>query len=202
VTASGAADTRRSAMTSLKFNVAHQVPGRVRMKVPAAKGNAELLEQIGEAFAAIPGIERISVNPATGSVVLHYDIEQHDEFHGRLQHHVHESSGYRPPTTEIDEFARRIEEEAEFLARNSKSARVLVDFFKQFDGEIKRATNNNVDLKIVLALGIIGFTVFEVGAAAATPVWVTLAIFALNHCIELHAQHDRGPVSAPVIVKS
>jgi hypothetical protein len=33
-------------MTSLKFNIAHQVPGRVRMKIPSAKGNPELLQQI------------------------------------------------------------------------------------------------------------------------------------------------------------
>jgi hypothetical protein len=41
-----------------------------------------------------------------------------------------------------------------------------------------------VDLKIVLAAGIAGFTIFEVGASAATPVWVTLAVFALNHMIQ------------------
>jgi hypothetical protein len=189
-------------MTRLKFNVAHQVPGRVRMKVPAAKGNAELLEQIGEAFSAIPGIERITVNPTTGSVVLHYDVEQHDEFHGRFQHHVHAAGGYHPPTTEIDEFAHRIEEEAEFLAQHSQSARAVVDFFKQFDREIRTATDNNVDLKIVLAGGIIGVTLLEVGMAAATPVWVTLTLFALNHVIEMHARHDNGgPATAPVIVK-
>jgi hypothetical protein len=190
-------------MTSLKFNVAHQVPGRVRMKIPTAKGNPELLQQIAETFAAIPGIERITVNPATGSVVMHYDTDQHDEFHGRLQHHVGLNGGYHPPATEIDEFARKIEEEAEFLASHSESARAVVDFFKKFDREIRLATDNNVDLKIVLAAGVIGFTVLEVGAAAATPVWVTLTLFALNHVIEMHAPHAAGgATTAPVIVKA
>ena len=133
-------------MTRLKFNIAHQVPGRVRMKVPGAKGNAELLEQIGQVFAAIPGIERIKVNPATGSVVLHYDVEQHDEFHGHFQRHVDAAGGYRPPSNEVDEFAHKIEEEAEFLASHSQTARAVVDFFRQADREIRRATDNNVDL--------------------------------------------------------
>ncbi len=31
-------------------------------------------------------------------------------------------------------------------------------------------------------------TVFEVGATAATPVWVTLAIFTVNHFIQMHEQ--------------
>jgi Heavy metal associated domain 2 len=189
-------------MTKLKFDVAHQVPGRIRMKVPAAKGNPELLQQIAETFAAIPGIENITVNPATGSVVMKYDVDRHDEFHGRFQDHVPQGCGYRPPANEIDQFALRIEQEAEFLASHSESARAVVDFFKHVDCEIRSATDNYVDLKILLALGIIGFTVLEVGTAAATPVWVTLTLFALNHVIEMHAMHaNPGPATAPIIVK-
>jgi hypothetical protein len=189
-------------MTKLKFNVAHQVPGRIRMKVPAAKGNPELLQQIAETFAVIPGIERITVNPATGSVVMKYDVDRHDEFHCRLQDHVPQGSGYQPPATEIDQIALRIEQEAEFLARHSQSARAVVDFCKQLDCQIRSATDNNVDLKILLAAGIIGFTILEVGTAAATPVWVTLTLFAFNHVIEMHAVHaNGGPATAPVVVK-
>jgi hypothetical protein len=189
-------------MKKLKFNVAHQVPGRIRMKVPAAKGNPELLQQIAETFAVIPGIERITVNPATGSVVMKYDVDRHDEFHCRLQDHVPQGSGYQPPATEIDQIALRIEQEAEFLARHSQSARAVVDFCKQLDCQIRSATDNNVDLKILLAAGIIGFTILEVGTAAATPVWVTLTLFALNHVIEMHAVHaNGGPATAPVVVK-
>src|SRR5215813_9625208 len=125
-------------MTTLKFDVAHQVPGRVRMKFPGAKGNPELLQQIAQTFAAIPGIEDITVNPTTGSLVMHYDTDQHDEFHDHFhRHHGGRASNYRPPTTEIDELTRKIEAEAEFLARNSESARAVVDFFKKVDREIR-----------------------------------------------------------------
>jgi Heavy metal associated domain 2 len=190
-------------MTKLKFDVAHQVPGRVRMKVAAAKGNPELLKQIADTFAVIPGIERITVNPATGSVVMFYDIDQHHEFHGRLQDHAQLPADYCAPRTEIDDLATKIEEEAEFLARHSDTARAIVNGFKAFDREIRLATDNNVDLKIVLALGIIGVTVLEVGAAAATPVWVTLSLFALNHVIEMHTPQAEGaPAGAPVVVKN
>jgi Heavy metal associated domain 2 len=185
----------------LKLSIAHQVPGRVRMKIPSAKGNTELLQQISETFAVIPGIEQVTVNPVTGSVVLHYDVERHDEFHGRFRdHHGHVQSA--PPPTQIDEFANKIEEEAEFLARNSESARAVVDFCKKLDQEIKKATGNSVDLKIVFAIAIIGVTVFEIGATAATPVWVTLAIFAVNHFIEMHAPGmPNAAAMAPVVIK-
>ena len=187
-------------MTKLRLNIAHQVPGRIRLKIASAKGNQELLQQIGETFGAIPGIEQVTVNAITGSVVLHYDADRHDEFHGHLRTmpHIH-----RPPATEIDKIAQGIQDEAEFIARHSKSARAVVDFCKQLDTEVKRASDNNVDLKILLALGIIGVTVFQVGATAATPVWVTISLFALNHYIELHsADAGGGSASAPVIVRN
>src|SRR5208337_3718 len=195
----------KGSTTKLKLHVAHQVPGRVRMKVASAKGNPELLKQIGETFGTIPGIERVSVNPATGSVVLHYDTDRHDEFHGGLERHYH-SAGIQccsPPNTEIDVLANKIADEADFLAQNSHSARAIVDLFKKCDREIKLASGNMVDLKIVLALGIIGITVLEVGATTATPIWLTLTIFSVNHAIEMHQPHRQAAaVSAPVVIKA
>ncbi|MGA7656053.1 MAG: HMA2 domain-containing protein [Methylocella sp.] len=195
----------KGSATKLKLHVAHQVPGRVRMKVASAKGNPELLKQIGETFSTIPGIERVSVNPATGSVVLHYDTDRHDEFHGGLERHYH-SAGIQccsPPNTEIDVLANKIADEADFLAQNSLSAKAVVDIFKKLDREIKLASGNMVDLKIVLALGIIGITVLEVGASTATPIWLTLTIFTVNHAIEMHQPYRQAAaVSAPVVIKT
>jgi hypothetical protein len=168
------------------------------MKIPSAKGNTELLQQISETFAVIPGIEQVTINALTGSVVLHYDVDRHDEFHGRFRHHA----PGMPPPTQIDDLADKIEQEAEFLARNSQSARAVVDFCKKLDREIKLATGNGIDLKIAFALAVIGVTVFEIGATAATPVWLTLAIFAVNHFIEMHTPTaDGAAATAPVVIK-
>jgi len=180
-------------MTKLDLQVAHQIPGRIRMKIPSAKGNGELLRQIGETFGAIPGIEEVRVNPLTGSIVLEYDTDSHDQFHSMFRGHYREHCGEQPPATELDKVASSIEMEAEYLAKHSEAARVLVDCMKSIDREIKVATNNTVDFKIVLALGLIGLTVIEVGATAATPVWVTLAVFTLNHFIETHQRHQASP---------
>jgi len=178
--------------TNGKLHIAHQVPGRVRMKVPSGKGNPELLEQMKLTLTGIPGIEEVIINPDTGSLVLHYDTDHHDQFHGHLERHT---GGHHrpPPTNEIDAIANKIQQEAEFLAENSHAARVIVDFFKEVDQQIKTSSHNTIDLKIVLAFGIASFTIMEVGANAATPVWVTLAMFGLNHLIEANthkAQED------------
>jgi hypothetical protein len=205
-------------MTKTKMNlkIEHQVPGRVRMKIPAGKGNPELLKQVSETFAVIPGIEHVTVNPTTGSVVLFYDVDRHDEFHGTFRGHYETHGGangggnalMHGADTELDKLTSSIEAEAEFLASHSHAARAVVDFVKKIDHEIKVATNNNLDLKIVFAVGIICLTVFEVGATAATPVWVTLAIFTVNHFIQMHEQQnlkaaaESGPRMAPINFKA
>jgi Heavy metal associated domain 2 len=201
-------------MTKMNLKIEHQVPGRVRMKIPAGKGNPELLKKISETFAVIPGIEQVTVNPTTGSIVLCYDTDRHDEFHGSFRGHAEAHGAMNGANgidhgadTELDKLTNSIEAEAEFLASHSHTARAVVDFVKSIDREIKLATHNNLDLKIVFAVGIICLTVFEVGATAATPVWVTLAIFTVNHFIQMHEQqHQNGganavPGMAPVRVK-
>jgi hypothetical protein len=176
----------------VKLQIAHQVPGRIRMKVPSAKGNPAMLEEIQKAFSAIPGIEQVAINPETGSVVLRYDADRHDDFHAGFAHRFNEHHAspahHRPPTNEIDALARKIEEEAEFLADHSNAARAVVEFCRHCDREIKIATGNVMDLKMVLCVGIVGFMIFEIGAAAATPVWVTLTLFGLNHFIEMQSE--------------
>jgi Heavy metal associated domain 2 len=175
----------------VRIKIAHQVPGRIRMKVSGAKGNPEQLDEIKQTFSLIPGIEHVDVNPDTGSVILRYDPDRHDDFHAGFHHHCNQHHGHaprRPPNNEIDALASKIEEEAEFLAQHSEAARAVVDFCKRADREIKVATGNMLDLKMVLAIGVVGFTVFEVGATAATPVWVTLTLFGLNHFIEMQTE--------------
>ena len=163
------------------------------MKIPSAKGNPEQLEEYKQTLSLIPGIEQVEVNPDTGSIVLKYDPDQHDDFHAGFHHHCNQHHGngaahHRPPASEIDALANKIEQEAEFLAEHSEAARAVVDFCKRTDREIKVATGNMLDLKMVLAIGVVGFTIFEVGATAATPVWVTLSLFGLNHFIEMQTE--------------
>ena len=62
------------------------------------------------------------------------------------------------------------------------------NFFKKVDRELKLASGNTIDLKLLLAGGLAVYTFFEIGADAATPMWVTLALFSLNHFAELHTQ--------------
>jgi hypothetical protein len=180
--------------------IAHHVRGRVRLKIAAAKHNPALLEQIKTTFSTVPGIESIEVRPSSGSVVLYYDPERHADvpsffrsLSGPLGNQdaaqLVRAAQRRPPPNLISDVDQQIEDEAEFLADHSTFAKTIVEYAKEMDRQLKRATNNNIDLKILVPIGLAAVTFLEIGAAAATPMWVTLVIFSLNHFVELHA-HD------------
>jgi hypothetical protein len=179
--------------------IAHQMPGRVRIRVPTARDNPELLEAIRQAFADLPGLRATRLKPEAGSIVLQYDVAEAEAFERHLARQwnaVAPTLPHKPrkllkatrrPGDEIEEMAHKIEVEAEFLAGHSHLAHAIFDFFKQADRELKIVTNNAVDLKIVLAVALAVATFAGIGAHAATPMWVTLALFAINHFIEMHS---------------
>jgi len=186
-----------------KAEIAHSTRGRVRLKIPGAKNNPELLDQLKQSFSGQPGVDAVETRLATGSLLIYYDPNHHPDVASVFLNmsHQHEAAAHAaataavqaaraPPKTKLDELTREIEDEAEFLAEHSSVAKAIVEGAKSLDRQIKLATNNNLDLKILLPIGLAGFTVLEIGAAAATPMWVTLLLFSLNHFVELHA-HDR-----------
>jgi hypothetical protein len=182
-----------------KAEIAHATHGRVRLKVPGAKNNLAVLQQLREAFEHQPGIDTVNVKPESGSLVIYYDPEQHPdvaslflslgrtEAPAELPVPANGAGGAHGVHTKLDEVTSAVEEEAEFLAAHSHIARSVVASLKSLDRQIKRSTNNNIDLKILAPVGLAAFTFLEIGAAAATPMWVTLVIFSLNHFVELRA---------------
>lgn len=54
-------------------NDVHSVPGRVRVKIPALRSKANGQEEMAGLFSTLEGIEAITVNPVTGSLVVNYD---------------------------------------------------------------------------------------------------------------------------------
>lgn len=50
----------------------HDVPGRLRVRIPSLKRNSQRVTDIQVLSKSIPGIKSTSVNTLTGSVVFHY----------------------------------------------------------------------------------------------------------------------------------
>jgi len=182
-----------------KARIEHKVPGRIRMRVPFAKTNPAILDVYKEAFSHIPGITTVTTKPATGNIIIHYDTRHEADFHRSLSFYGIQH-GVPLPGDEINLMANKIKAEADFLAERSEFAKATVDFFSKLDKQLKLTTGNAIDLKIVLAGGLAAYTFWEIGATAATPMWVTLALFSLNHFAELHSGLP-SMAPAPVAVR-
>jgi hypothetical protein len=179
-----------------RAHVAHHTKGRLRIRVPSAKGNPAVLEEISRSLAPVAGVSEVSINEAIGTITVIYDPNRHIDFH----RHLSEAEGSHqqilqvappasaPPLSEVDEAMDMLEKEAEFLSSHSHSAKVVFEALKQFDIGLKRATDNNVDLKVLAPLGLAVYAFLELGFEAATPVWLTLGMFSFNHFVALHAE--------------
>ena len=113
-------ELRRSMRHSAR--AVHHVRGRIRLKIPASKGDSRLLEEIKQAIAPLKGVKSVDTNPSTGSVVVHYDPAMHADFHQQLADHAGDSCPFvlvPPELSEVDELAKKIEQEAEFLSQHS-----------------------------------------------------------------------------------
>lgn len=51
----------------------HQVPGRLRVKIPSVKNNPGKASDVRRILEQIEGIDSTAVNTITGSIVIHYD---------------------------------------------------------------------------------------------------------------------------------
>ena len=51
----------------------HHVPGRLRIKIAKIKHQKNQAEKIRDIFSGIYGIDNVSVNILTGSIVIYYD---------------------------------------------------------------------------------------------------------------------------------
>jgi len=63
-------------LNSADIHISHFLPGRVRLRVSAIKGNRELAEQMRAAFCSVPGLTSLSCNTITGSVLITYDARR------------------------------------------------------------------------------------------------------------------------------
>jgi cation transport ATPase len=88
----------------------HNVPGRLRVKTPTLKSMAGGDERVSEFFDHLEGVERVTVNPLTGSVVVHYDPEMLESREIlevlKRRGHYDESLAFRKPDTQEQAISR------------------------------------------------------------------------------------------------
>lgn len=191
-------------MSQRSARVVHHVKGRIRVKLHDAKGNHRFLESVQQSLSPVAGVRNVEVNSATGTIVVHYDETMLPDFAQKLAEHGESEDLFSlepAELSEVDAIANKLQREAQFLAQHSDVAKSAVDFVSQIDRALKSATNNTVDLKVLLPMGLAIYAFLELESDITTPLWVTLGIFSFNSFVSLHhpAGHRMEMDSAEVI---
>jgi Heavy metal associated domain 2 len=170
--------------------IAHHTSGRIRLNLAAGKHNQRLLDEIRLLLKPRMGVKDVSVNPATGSIVIEYDSSKWENPKAQVQEAA-DTSGIFEIAAEPEE-VKVLKEGAELLAEHSDLARSVVNFVKDLNSTVKKATNNSVDLNVLIPLAAAIYSFLEVESEAPTPLWLTLGIFSFHSFVALHSQHPHA----------
>ncbi len=159
-------------MTVPSASIRHRMAGRLRLKIPARKGDPAYFTALAQAFSEYPGLRNVEVNPETGSVLFLHSAdpdamvafaEGKELFHisESAKHPVHVSTGVKAKYRELDE-------------------------------KVKRVTKGEWDVPSVAFFGLLGAGAYQIARGNfAAPAWYTAFWYALN--IFLKAQKgDNG----------
>lgn len=158
----------------------------MRIRVHGGPRNAKALQHLKDTISDLPAVTRTEVNPETGSLVVHYRHEKPKEFEQELRRHGADMESFALDIGPAGEMWQEIEKEANFLAAHSELARSIVEGTKRIDQGVKIATDNELDLKVLVPLGLAVFSFFFIGTDVATPLWVSLGVFSFNSFVSLH----------------
>jgi hypothetical protein len=169
---------------NLEAQVHHHLPGRVRLRVPAAKGNEQQLRELGSAIARTQGITKVEYNSVLGSLLIQYSPALYrdlESFEAGL------TASAVPIVVNNVSPAGHSPYQRQYRRGRSLAARKIDSFFKQLDFDIREATDNEVDLKFILPFAVAVLGLVALRYSSVTPLWLTLLIFAFNSFLGLHA---------------
>jgi hypothetical protein len=58
---------------ALTARLRHRIPGRTRIRLQAPLPGPDRLDALADQLSALPGVQTVDINPATGSILLHHE---------------------------------------------------------------------------------------------------------------------------------
>jgi hypothetical protein len=168
--------------------VAHSVPGRIRVKLPSARRNTRALEELRSALIAMPHVRAVEINAITGSLTIHHHPGRAG-FEQQLRNYAEQRQLFelRPRETgRSEQFGQIMRGPSQTFPESSKSADAIIGMFRSLDQTVKCATDNTLDLKVLLPAGVLLYTFLAAELMAGTPLWVTISFFSFSSFVALH----------------
>lgn len=166
--------------------VVHHIPGRMRIKIPGARGKAELLRDVAEMLRALGYVTAVEASPLTGTLLVHYLPEAFDALANFLSGQgvaASQHAGKLPnPRATINQWLRQTNE------------------------ALREATEDQLDLRTLLPLAALGAGLLAARRGGPTPLWLTLMIFTFSSYIALDSPgqsadgHAHAPAPRPEVM--
>jgi hypothetical protein len=166
------------AMESGGIKVVHAIPGRVRVKIAGLKENADLVREVQGRLSAVQGIQRVEVNPITGSVLILYDRTAFESLDSLLALATHLSPLF--PDLDFNGLEDWLASE-NTNGNTPPVAERLGSFFGGLNVKVSETTGG-VDLKFLLPLTLflLGVRAITVAGKGVFPTWYDLLWFAFG----------------------
>jgi len=145
-------------VTAPLARVVHRIPGRARLRATDIKGDADALDALRTAIEAAPGVQNVSVNVLTGSLVVEHDGEL-DVLTGEL-----ERRGALRLETEVRQH---------YLGHIHRA-------LSESDERLRRASNGRIDMETVTFFGFVAGGIYQCFNNHGLPAGVTLLRYAVE----------------------
>jgi hypothetical protein len=165
-------------MESGGIKVVHAIPGRVRVKIAGLKENAALVREVQGRLSAVQGIQRVEVNPITGSVLILYDRTAFESLDSLLSL----AASLSPLFPDLDLSGLEDWLTSENVDGNAPPvAERLASLVGGLNAKVSETTGG-VDLKFLLplALFLLGVRAVAVAGKGVLPTWYDLLWFAFG----------------------
>jgi len=176
------------------LTVVHAIPGRIRLKVPQVRDSPLFANQIEQRLATIPGIQKVTINPLTSSVLVLYDtavVASPESFQAFAE----------PLSALFPGVAVKDLETLQAMLTNGTSAvpplaTGVRAFFASLNAQVNTTTAGAADLKLLLPLALfaLGIRSLLVSEKRISPTWYDFLWFALGTYFMLNPKpEERQP---------
>jgi hypothetical protein len=149
--------------------------GRLRLKIPLKKGDAEYLKRIVEELSSLSGIEQVTMNPHTSGVLLLHNLEKN-----KIMEHLHASGLFH------------------LVPLKASQAGVhggVKNVFGEIGNKVEQVTGGSLDVSEIAFLALLGAGIFQIGKGNLTAIpWYTAFWYALNIFLKSDTSKDSSIV--------
>jgi hypothetical protein len=167
---------RRSDLAPRVIQLVHELPGRVRLRLPWLRQHPDEARDLAEALARLDASMEVELRPWTGSLLCRYDPERldGDRIVAAVRRETAVTSVRRPGehAPELDAGMRRAAG-----VRASRFSSAMRESFRGINRSVMRQTEGHLDLGALAALGFLALGAAEIASMRRLPAppWFNLA---------------------------